>query len=86
MYLHPTWGAIYWPIALTVALVMFTVPETVALVTNHVNTLSDYARWQLNEYAGEPVFVHDWQWFTSQAIFLLLVWWLWGHIWYYVWG
>jgi hypothetical protein len=86
MYLHPTWGAAYWSVALIAATVAFLVPESFALVTSHANTLSDFARWQLNEWPNEPLLRHEWQWWGSQTIYLLSVGWLWGHIWYYIWG
>ncbi len=86
MYLHPTWGALYWPIGLVVTALLFFPPETYAFFTGHANTLSDYARWQLNEYPNEPLFAHDWQWWLSQVVYLGAIEWLWGHIWYYIWG
>lgn len=43
-----TWGKVWWPIYLIVTSVAFLVPETVALITNAANTLSYYARLELN--------------------------------------
>lgn len=43
-----TWGKTYWPIALIVASIAFLIPEIWALLTNVHNTLSDYARFELN--------------------------------------
>ena len=82
----PTWGKYYWPVALVVMLLEFGVPEYYAIRTNVYNTLSDFSRWQLAEFPGEPLLSHDWQWFASQALFLVFSVWIIGHIWYYIWG
>lgn len=37
-----TWGRAYWPIVLTVITLLIMVPETIALITNVNNTLSDW--------------------------------------------
>jgi uncharacterized RDD family membrane protein YckC len=37
-----TWGNLYWPIALPIILLIIFIPETIALVTNAKNTLSDW--------------------------------------------
>jgi hypothetical protein len=83
---HPTWGAWYWTAALLAALALFLPAEIFGLATNPANTLSDFSRWQLAEYPGEPAALHAWPWFASQAAYVLIVMWLWGHIWYYLWG
>lgn len=80
------WGAKYWPVFLVSAAIMFLAPECWGLATDHANTLSDFARWQLGDYRGEPFWQHDWQWFASQVAYLILTGWLWGHIWYAIWG
>lgn len=80
---EPTWGMLYWPIALWfVAVGMFGIPETIGLFTNVANTLSDFSRWELHEYAHEPLFAHQWYWWLSQGLFIVLCLWLVIHIWY----
>lgn len=78
-----SWGKYYWPYFLILASGLFGIPELIALFTNHWNTLSDYARYELN--VSPAVTVHTLAWYLSLAAWLLFVvvitmhiWWNWG--------
>lgn len=78
-----TWGRYYWPIALIIISVMISFPEVFALATNHANTLSDYARYELN--VSTRLTAHTLAWWASLITWLLAIgtltphiWWNWG--------
>lgn len=78
-----SWGRYYWPFYLLLAAALFGIPELVALFTNHYNTLSDYARFELN--VSPHITVHTLAWWASLAAWCLFVvvitahiWWNWG--------
>lgn len=83
---EPTWGLWYWPTMLIVAFILFASAESLAFATYVGNTLTDYSRTQLQEYAQEPVWRHIWGWYLSQAAYLAFSVWIVGHIWYDMWG
>lgn len=69
-----TWGKLYWPFYLIVASLLFLGPELIALFTNVQNTLSDYARYELNVSA--QVTVHTIAWYVSLigwALFVVVI-------------
>lgn len=75
-----TWGRHYWPIALIVISLIVLVPELIALATNPKNTLSDYARYELN-LMPHVYNVHTAAWWLSLITFSLAVVVLILHIW-----
>lgn len=91
-----TWGDWYWPIALIIASVtvagLFFPAEFYALFTNHNNTLSDFARYELNLQTafGARTKLHTFAWWASLITWLAIVpgfvIWFTGHIWWDTWG
>lgn len=78
-----TWGRVYWPLALITISAIIAGPELFALATNHANTLSDYARYELN--VSGRLTIHTVAWWASLGAWLLAVgtltphiWWNWG--------
>ena len=69
-----TWGLRYWSIALIVAALAFLGPELYALATNYHNTLSDYARHELNLDAHLTYHTVAW-WLTLVAwgVFVVVI-------------
>lgn len=64
-----TWGKYYWPYFLILVSTIFGVPELIALFTNVRNTLSDYARLELN--VSSTMSVHTVAWWVSLTAWLL---------------
>lgn len=91
-----TWGIHYWPIALIVvsvtAALAFFPAELYAVFTNHNNTLSDYARYNLDLTTafGQRTKIHTVAWWATLTAWLFLIGglyvWLTGHIWFVKWG
>lgn len=79
---HTTWGNTYWPWALIVVALAFTVPELYALFTNTMNTLSWYAWHELHVRPMMPFNRHNAAWLLTQGLYLVMVFWLLLHIWY----
>jgi hypothetical protein len=78
---RPTWGLVYWPIAMSAVVMIFAPAELIALFTNHVNTLSDFSRYEIGirgtvMHPGVPA------WWISLAGWLLFVVIITGHIWF----
>lgn len=74
-----TWGKYYWPYFLILVSTIFGVPELIALFTNVKNTLSDYARLELN--VSSTMSVHTLAWYLSLSAWLLFVVVITFHIW-----
>lgn len=87
-----TWGLWYWPIALiTVSVVaagLFFPAEIYALMTNHNNTLSDFARYELDvtTAVGKRTPLHTVAWWVSFLVWDGFVIWITGHVWFVQWG
>ena len=78
-----TWGRAYWPIFLIVTSLAFLGPEIAALVTNVKNTLSDYARYELDVTTPtQPFTAHTAAWLLSLGVWITVVVWLSFHIWF----
>jgi hypothetical protein len=78
-----TWGKWWWPIFLIVTSLAFLVPELIALVTNFRNTLSDYARYELNVTTPTQGFTtHTAAWLLSLGVWLVVAFWLTWHVWW----
>jgi hypothetical protein len=77
-----TWGQTYWPIYLTVAFVLFGVPELIALASNVYNTLSWYAWNGLNLSVSVNQGMDTVAWWTSLIMWLVFVVVITGHIWW----
>lgn len=78
-----TWGKVYWTWFLIVTSVAFLAPEIYALFTNFRNTLSDYARYELDiTTPTQPFFTHTAAWFLSLGVWLVAAVWLTFHIWF----
>lgn len=78
-----TWGKTYWPVMLIITSLLFLVPEIYALVTNFRNTLSDYARFELNVTTPtEPFTSHSAAWLLTLGVWLVIAFWLTFHIWF----
>ena len=78
-----TWGRQYWPIYLILASLAFLIPEIIAFFTNRKNTLSDYARYELNVNTPHMAFTaHTAAWFLSLGVWGVVVIWLTFHIWF----
>ena len=78
-----TWGKTYWPIFLIVTSLAFLGPEIYALVTNFRNTLSDYARYELNITTPHEAFTaHSAAWLLTLGVWLVIAFWLTFHIWF----
>lgn len=78
-----TWGRYYWPYFLILGSALFGIPELIALFTNNANTLSDYARYELN--VAPHITVHTLAWYVSLCAWVLFfvvitahIWWNWG--------
>ena len=77
------WGKIYWPIALTVAsVIMFGIPELIALFTNPANTLSDYSWSELNVTVAYGHGIHTVAWWASIVVWFVFVVVITIHIWW----
>lgn len=76
-----TWGRYWWPIYLTVASIAFLVPEIIALVTDAANTLSYYARVELNLVPGHIGTAHTIAWWFSLCAWGLFIVIITLHIW-----
>lgn len=78
-----TWGYYYWPVFLILVSLGFLPAELYAVFTNTSNTLSDYAWYELgvNPSLGKPL-IHSAAWFLTQGVYLVMVAWLWRHIWF----
>ena len=74
------WGKLYWPYWMILTSVTFLVPELIAVFTNVSDTLSDYARAELNVTA--QMTVHTVAWYVSLAGWLLFVLVITAHIWW----
>lgn len=74
-----TWGKFYWPYWIILTSLTFGVPELIAIFTNVKNTLSDYARYELN--VAPHVNVHTIAWWISLVVWLLFVVVITLHIW-----
>ncbi len=78
-----TWGRYYWPVALLfMAVVMIGIPETIAIITNPANTLSDYS-WDELRVGFVPVHTIAWYvslavWLTAIVLLTLHIWWRWS--------
>lgn len=80
-----TWGRDYWPIMLIIVFLLFAIPEVSALFTNWSNTLSDYARYELNINTIKlPFNKHSIAWITSMILWIIFVFWITWHIWFEV--
>jgi hypothetical protein len=78
-----TWGKEYWPIMLIITSILFLGPEIYALVTNVKNTLSDYARYELNVTTPTEAFnAHTAAWLLTLGVWLVVAFWLTFHIWF----
>jgi|HubBroStandDraft_2_1064218.scaffolds.fasta_scaffold376269_3 hypothetical protein len=78
-----TWGRYYWPVMLIITSALFLVPEIYALFTNFKNTLSDYARYELNITSPtEPFTAHGAAWILTLGAWLVVTFWLTFHIWF----
>jgi hypothetical protein len=78
-----TWGKWYWPVMLIVTSLLFLVPEIIALLTNFKNTLSDYARYELNVTTPTQQFsTHTAAWFLTLGVYITIAIWLFYHIWF----
>lgn len=78
-----TWGRTWWPIFLIVTSIAFLGPEIYALVTNVKNTLSDYARYELNVKTPTEAFTaHTAAWLLSLGVWLVVAVWLTFHVWF----
>ena len=78
-----TWGKVYWVWFLIASSVAFLVPEVYALVTNVKNTLSDFARYELDVTTPKEAFsAHTAAWFLSLGVYLVVAIWLTYHIWF----
>lgn len=82
----PTWGRYYWPAYLVIASLGFLTAELIGIATNVANTLSDFSRYELGEYPGEPLFAHPWPWWLSLILYCIFTVWITGHIWFDIWG
>ena len=76
----PTWGLIYWPIFMSVVIGGFLSGELPALFTNHGNTLSYFAQYELG--SGGKYTPHNVFWWISLIGFSLITAVLIGHIWF----
>jgi type II secretory pathway component PulF len=74
-----TWGKLYWSLYLILASVAFLIPEFIAIFTNVRNTLSDYARFELNLTAN--VSTHTIAWWISLCAWGLFIVVMTLHIW-----
>ena len=87
-----TWGHWYWPMALLVSAIvaggLFFPAEFYALFTNHNNTLSDFARTELDITTafGSQTRLHTAAWWTTFLVWDGFVIWITGHIWFDTWG
>ncbi len=75
-----TWGRYYWPYWIILTSATFGVPEIIAIVTNYLNTLSEYARYELN--VSPHVTVHTVAWYASLTVWILFVVVITAHIWW----
>lgn len=73
------WGRLYWPYWMIMTSLTFAVPELIAIGTNVKNTLSDYARAELN--VAPHVTVHTVAWWVSLLVWALFVVVISLHIW-----
>lgn len=80
--MRSTWGDIYWPIFLSIVSVLFLVPETIALITNHANDLSEYCWRQLSVTKAFVIGPHTFAWYSSFVAWILAVILLTFHIWF----
>lgn len=80
LLMHPTWGLVYWPIFITSVICAFAGPELAAFFTNHRNTLSDFAWYELGLSAHYSP--HTWFWWVSLVATLAIFGTLVGHIWF----
>ena len=78
--MRPTWGLHYWPVFLIAVSVAFLIPEFIALLTNSVNTLSDYSWFQLG--ISPHLSRHTIAAWLSLAGWLAFVAVITGHIWF----
>lgn len=78
-----TWGKFFWAYWIIVTAVTFLGPELYALFTNVQNTLSDYARYQLNvTTAISNQGIHTLAWWASFIAWVVFVAWITPHIWW----
>ena len=79
-----TWGKYYWPYFMILTVLLFGVPELIAIISGNVaNTLSDYSWDQLDVHGFTHV--HDIAWFASLGVWLLFVVVITAHIWWRSW-
>ena len=82
-----TWGHWYWPIALIVVSsvvgLLFFPAEIYAAFTNMSNTLSDFARYELNleTATGKLTHLHTWAWWLTLTVWSGFVVWITAHVW-----
>jgi len=87
-----TWGLWYWPTVLIIVAVVagaaFFPAEAYALATNHGNTLSDYARYELDLTTafGQSTRLHTVAWWITFLVWSGFIVWITGHIWFVQWG
>jgi len=79
---RPTWGLEYWPVFLVVVSSLFLGPEAFAFFTNHENTLSDFAWYELG--VSGTYGSHSWAWWFSLIAVVVFLAVLIGHIWFKV--
>lgn len=78
-----TWGKFFWPYWIITTSLTFLGPELFALFTNVKNTLSDYARYQLNvNVAVSNHGIHTLAWWASFIAWVVFVAWITPHIWW----
>lgn len=78
--LHSTWGPHVWPWWLIAVAGSFLGLEIFALITNHANTLSDYAWRELGVQGVRSV--HTAAWALTLGAWLTMAWFLTEHIWF----
>lgn len=84
LMIRPTWGLWYWPAFMLITLAMFAPAETIALMTNPQNTLSDFA-WKEFGFpsAGYPhSHLYTAAWYFSFASYIAVAVFLGYHIWF----
>lgn len=87
-----TWGHWYWPWALLIVSIvaggLFFPAEFYALFTNDHNTLSDFARTELDITTafGAQTRLHTLAWWSSLVVWSGFAIWITGHIWFDTWG
>jgi hypothetical protein len=78
--MKPTWGLLYWPAFIYTVTILWGVPEAYAFFTNHRNTLSDFAWYELGIKGSYGP--HSVSWWASLILVLAIGATLIGHIWF----